>query len=51
VRQPIREKGEQSARLLLRMVTSPDLERPEHKVLETHLMIRGSTGPAPGDGR
>ena len=50
VRQPIREKGEESARLLLRMVANPDLERPEHKVLETHLMIRDSTGPAPGDG-
>jgi DNA-binding LacI/PurR family transcriptional regulator len=45
VRQPIRQKGEESAKLLLRMIASPDLERPEHKVLETRLIIRGSTGP------
>jgi DNA-binding LacI/PurR family transcriptional regulator len=46
VHQPIRQKGEESARLLLRMIDHPDLERPEHKVLETRLIIRGSTGPA-----
>jgi len=45
VHQPIRQKGEESAKLLLRMIASPDLERPEHKVLETRLMIRGSTAP------
>ena len=45
VRQPIRQKGEESARLLLRMIASPDLERPEHRVLETRLIIRGSTAP------
>jgi alanine racemase len=47
VHQPIRQKGEESARLLLRMIANPDSERPEHKVLETRLIIRGSTGPAP----
>ena len=47
VRQPIRQKGEESAKLLLRMIANPDLERPEHKVLETRLIIRASTGPAP----
>lgn len=47
VHQPIRQKGEESAKLLLRMIASPDLERPEHKVLETRLIIRGSTAPAP----
>jgi LacI family xylobiose transport system transcriptional regulator len=46
VHQPIRQKGEESAKLLLRMIASPDLERPEHKVLETRLIIRGSTAPA-----
>jgi alanine racemase len=46
VHQPIRQKGEESARLLLRMIANPDSERPEHKILETRLMIRGSTGPA-----
>jgi alanine racemase len=47
VRQPIRQKGEESAKLLLRMIANPDLERPEHKVLETRLIIRASTGQAP----
>ncbi len=48
VHQPIWQKGEESARLLLRMMANPDIERPEHKMLDTHLMIRGSSGPAPG---
>ncbi len=43
VHQPIRQKGEESARLLLRMISSPDQDRPEHKMLETRLIIRGST--------
>jgi DNA-binding LacI/PurR family transcriptional regulator len=47
VHQPIRQKGEEAARLLLRMVANPDLERPQHKVLETRLIIRGSTARAP----
>ena len=47
VHQPIRQKGEESARLLLRMIASPDLERPEHKVLDTRLIIRRSTAQAP----
>lgn len=48
VHQPIRQKGEEAARLLLRMIANPDMERPEHKTLETRLMIRGSTAAAPG---
>ncbi len=47
VHQPIREKGEEAARLLLRMIASPDLDRPEHKTLDTRLIIRGSTAQAP----
>jgi len=47
VHQPIRQKGEESAKLLLRMIASPDAERPEHRVLETRLIIRASTAPAP----
>ena len=47
VRQPVRQKGEESARLLLRMIASPDLDRPEHRVLETRLIIRASTAAAP----
>ena len=46
VHQPIRQKGEESARLLLRMIAHPDANRPEHKVLETRLIIRGSTAQA-----
>ena len=51
VHQPIRAKGEEAARLLLRMIAHPDLERPEHKTLETRLIIRGSTGRAPVQAR
>jgi DNA-binding LacI/PurR family transcriptional regulator len=46
VHQPIRGKGEEAARLLLRMIASPDLERPEHKTLDTRLIIRASTALA-----
>lgn len=48
IHQPIRQKGEEAARLLLRMIANPDMERPEHKTLETRLMIRGSTAAVPG---
>ncbi|MFI5259808.1 MAG: LacI family DNA-binding transcriptional regulator [Candidatus Limnocylindrales bacterium] len=51
VHQPIRQKGEESARLLLRMIANPDLERPEHKVLDTRLIIRGSTAVIPAGRR
>jgi alanine racemase len=47
VHQPIRQKGEEAARLLLRMIASPDLERPEHKTLDTRLIIRASTARVP----
>jgi DNA-binding LacI/PurR family transcriptional regulator len=47
VHQPIRQKGEESARLLLRMIANPDAERPQHKILETRLIIRGSTARVP----
>ncbi len=47
VHQPIRQKGEESARLLLRMIANPDLERPEHRVLDTRLIIRASTAAIP----
>jgi DNA-binding LacI/PurR family transcriptional regulator len=46
VHQPIRRKGESAVRLLLAVVERRDL-RPEHLRLETRLIIRGSTGPAP----
>jgi DNA-binding LacI/PurR family transcriptional regulator len=47
VHQPIRQKGEESVRLLLRMIANPDASRPEHKTLDTRLIIRGSTAQAP----
>ena len=46
VHQPVRAKGEEAARLLMRMIAHPDNERPEHRTLDTRLIIRGSTGPA-----
>ncbi len=46
VHQPIRRKGESAVRLLLTVVQRRDLS-PEQIRLETRLIIRGSTGPAP----
>ena len=46
VHQPVRSKGEEAARLLLKLIAHPDYERPEHKTLDTRLIIRASTGPA-----
>jgi DNA-binding LacI/PurR family transcriptional regulator len=46
VHQPIRRKGEIAVRLLLSVVERRDLH-PEQLRLETRLIIRGSTGPAP----
>ena len=46
VHQPIRLKGESAVRLLLSVVERRDL-RPEQLRLETRLMVRASTGPAP----
>jgi DNA-binding LacI/PurR family transcriptional regulator len=51
VHQPIRAKGEEAARLLLRMIAHPDAERPEHKTLDTRLIIRASTAVAPTNER
>jgi len=47
VHQPIRRKGEEAVRLLLTVVQRRDHVRPEHLRLETRLIVRGSTGPAP----
>lgn len=43
VHQPIREKGAEAARLLLSAVDRRDLGQPEHRRLETRLIVRGST--------
>ena len=47
VHQPIRRKGEEAVRLLLSVVQRRDLANPDHRLLETRLIVRGSTGPVP----
>lgn len=47
VHQPIRQKGEEAARLLLSVIEGRESARSEHRRLETRLVIRGSTGPVP----
>ena len=47
VHQPIRQKGADAVRLLLDEVEQREANRPEHLRLETRLIVRGSTGPAP----
>jgi alanine racemase len=47
VHQPIRRKGEEAVRLLLTVVQRRDPAKPEHRRLDTRLIVRGSTGPAP----
>ena len=45
VHQPIRRKGEEAVRLLLTVVERRDHAKPEHRRLETRLIVRASTGP------
>jgi DNA-binding LacI/PurR family transcriptional regulator len=47
VHQPIRRKGAEAVRLLLSVVQRRDQSSPEHRRLETRLIVRDSTGPAP----
>jgi DNA-binding LacI/PurR family transcriptional regulator len=47
VHQPVRRKGEEACRLLLTAIARPAVATPDHRRLETRLIIRGSTGPAP----
>jgi alanine racemase len=47
VHQPIRRKGAEAVRLLLTVVQRRDQAIPEHRRLETHLIVRESTGPVP----
>jgi DNA-binding LacI/PurR family transcriptional regulator len=47
VHQPIRQKGSDAVRLLLAEVERRESNRPEHRRLETRLIVRASTGPAP----
>ena len=47
VHQPIRQKGADAVRLLLAEVEQREANRPEHLRLDTRLIVRASTGPAP----
>jgi LacI family transcriptional regulator len=47
VHQPIRQKGADAVRLLLAEVEQREAHRPEHLRLDTRLIVRASTGPAP----
>ena len=47
VHQPVRRKGEEACRLLLSAIEHDDSSRPDHRRLETRLIVRGSSGPAP----
>jgi DNA-binding LacI/PurR family transcriptional regulator len=44
---PIALSGRTGVDLLLRVIDRPDAAGPVHRELDTHLMVRGSTGPAP----
>ncbi len=47
VHQPVHRKGEEAVRLLLEIIERRAPERLEHHRLETRLIVRASTGPAP----
>jgi alanine racemase len=47
VHQPIRQKGEEAVRRLLTIIERTDEDEPQEHRLETRLIVRGSTGPAP----
>jgi alanine racemase len=47
VHQPIRRKGEEAVRLLLSIIERRGVHRSEQHRLQTRLIVRGSTGPAP----
>jgi DNA-binding LacI/PurR family transcriptional regulator len=51
VHQPVRRKGEEAARLLLGALAPGSGRTVEHRVLETHLVVRCSTAPLAGDRR
>jgi DNA-binding LacI/PurR family transcriptional regulator len=47
VHQPVRRKGEEACRLLLAAIERRDGAGSDHHRLETRLIVRGSSGPAP----
>jgi alanine racemase len=50
VHQPVRRKGAEACRLLLSAIERPEIREPAHLTLDTRLIVRGSTGPAPKRG-
>jgi alanine racemase len=50
VHQPVRRKGEEAVRLLVSVIERRG-SASEHRRLETHLIVRASTGPAPARSR
>ncbi|HET8784401.1 MAG TPA: LacI family DNA-binding transcriptional regulator [Candidatus Limnocylindrales bacterium] len=50
VHQPVEEKGEQAASVLIAAIERPSAARPEQRWLDTWLVVRGSTGPGPRRG-
>ncbi len=50
VHQPIRRKGEEACRLLLAAIERLEVSGSDHRRLETRLIVRGSSGPAPHAG-
>ena len=46
VHQPVRRKGQEACRLLLAAIEGRDAARPDHRLLETRLIVRASSGPA-----
>jgi alanine racemase len=47
VHQPIDRKGEEAVRVLVAVIERPGATNVEHRRLETRLVVRDSTGPAP----
>ncbi|MCU0483786.1 MAG: LacI family transcriptional regulator [Chloroflexi bacterium] len=47
VHQPVRRKGEEACRLLLAAIERNGESRPQHRRLDTRLIVRGSSGRAP----
>jgi DNA-binding LacI/PurR family transcriptional regulator len=47
VHQPIDGKGEEAVRALVAVIERPGTTNVEHRRLETRLVVRDSTGPAP----
>lgn len=45
VHQPIARKGREAIELLLAAIAGQGAVEPEHRVLQTHLVVRASTGP------